>query len=67
MDNLTNIKNIVEKQLKTNPKLRDSDSKLVATIWYNSTHIKDMSALDLLKANLEVESIKKDKSLLKNM
>jgi|TARA_R100000482_G_scaffold124916_4_gene79885 hypothetical protein len=50
MDNLTNIKNIVEKQLKTNPKLRDSDSKLVATIWYNSTHIKDMSALDLLKA-----------------
>ncbi len=36
MDNLTNIKNIVEKQLKINPKLRDSDSKLVATIWYNS-------------------------------
>ena len=56
MIKLTNLKNIVERQLRNKPELRDSDNKLVARIWYN--HIKNrspipveaMSALDLLIA-----------------
>lgn len=53
MSLLKNTKNAVEKQLKLNPKFRDSDSKLVATIWWleiiEKMSISKMSAIDLLK------------------
>tara|TARA_R100000664_G_C2698598_1_gene99834 strand:- start:286 stop:639 length:354 start_codon:yes stop_codon:yes gene_type:complete len=56
MIKLRNLKNIVEKQLRDKPELRDSDSKLVARIWYNHISsrspipVSNMSATDLLIA-----------------
>ena len=56
MIKLKNLKNIVERQLRDKPELRDSDSKLVARIWYNHIEnrspipVSNMSATDLLIA-----------------
>jgi hypothetical protein len=56
MIKLRNLKNIVERQLRDKPELRDSDSKLVARIWYNHIEnrspvpVANMSAIDLLIA-----------------
>ena len=56
MIKLKNLKNIVERQLRDKPELRDSDSKLVARIWYNHIEnrspvpVSNMSAIDLLIA-----------------
>mgnify|MGYP003141194724 CR=1 FL=1 len=44
MIKLTNLKNIVERQLRNKPELRDSDNKLVAI------PVESMSAIDLLIA-----------------
>jgi len=54
MVTLTKIKSVkgsAKKLLESNPKLRDSDDKLIATIWYNET-VKlneGLSAKDFLK------------------
>ena len=54
MVRLKNLKNIVERQLRDKPELRDSDSKLVARIWYNHLQskspipVENMSAVDLV-------------------
>ena len=56
MVRLKNLKSIVERQLRDKPELRDSDSKLVARIWYNHIQskspipVENMSAVDLLIA-----------------
>ena len=56
MIKLKNLKNIVERQLRDKPQLRDSDNKLVARLWYNHIQnrspvpVENMSALDLLIA-----------------
>ena len=46
------MKNILDKVislLTTHPSLRDSDDKLTATIWYQSTNkVKEMDAMTLL-------------------
>lgn len=38
----------VETLLRAKPHLRDSDNKLIATIWYNDVQIEGRTALDLL-------------------
>ena len=56
MIKLKNLKGIVERQLRDKPELRDSDSKLVARMWYNHIEsrspvpVANMSAVDLLIA-----------------
>jgi len=51
LDKIKSVKKSVETLLRKNPKLRDSDDKLIATIWYNET-VKlneGLSAKDFLK------------------
>lgn len=48
---IKSVKGSVEKLLKSNPKLRDNDDKLIATIWYNEVVKKneDLSAKEFLQ------------------
>lgn len=51
LQKIKSVKGSIEKLLKSNPKLRDSDDKLIATIWYNEVVKKneDLSAKEFLQ------------------
>jgi hypothetical protein len=51
LNKIKSVKKSVIKLLTANPKLRDNDDKLIATIWYNEVAKlnTDLSAVDFLK------------------
>lgn len=52
IEKIKSLKEIVKNKLLQNESNRDSDSKLIANIWYNQiggSNIAKMSAMDLLK------------------